>query len=200
MSRILTIAITATVAVAAGAAVAAFFVLHAAVRDIETAIAKPVTVANPVETVTVSNPVETVTVANPTETVTIANPVETVTVANPVETVTVSNPVETVTVANPVETVTVANPVDEVKVTNIVETASPRNSTLYGYCFPADGDGYEINVVAFSGGIEKTVAAGSYANGDTASLLALEITDYYGGPLDFGISSEGCHDLDGWGS
>ena len=105
------------------------------------------------------------------------------------------------TVANPVETVIVANPVDEVKVTNIVETASPRNSTLYGYCLPADGDGYEINVVAFSGGIEKTVAAGTYIE-SSASSVALEIGDYYyyGGPLDSGTSSDGCHDLEGWGS
>ena len=199
MHRTIIVTVAATAVVAAAAV--AFWSLHSAVRDVETAIARPVTVANPVETVTVANPVETVTVANPVETVTVANPVETVTVANPVETVTVANPVETVTVANPVETVTVANPVDEVRVTNIVETASPRNSSLYGYCFPIEGGGYEINVVAFSGGIEKTVASGSYATDDTASSVALEIADYYlsGFDLNFGTSSEECQHLDGWG-
>ena len=172
MHRTIIVTVAATAVVAAAAV--AFWSLHSAVRDVETAIARPVTVANPVETVTVANPVETVTVANP---------------------------VETVTVANPVETVTVANPVDEVRVTNIVETASPRNSSLYGYCFPIEGGGYEINVVAFSGGIEKTVASGSYATDDTASSVALEIADYYlsGFDLNFGTSCEECQHLDGWG-
>ena len=168
-------ALVAVALAVVAAAVIAFVLLYSAVRDIETAIGRPVTVANPVEAVTIANPVETVTVANP---------------------------VETVTVANPVDTVTVANPVDEVKVTNIVETASPRDSSLYGYCFPSfESDGYEIHVVAFSGGIEKTVAAGTYANADTASAIAQEILAYYqpGFGLDFGTSSEGCHDLEGWG-
>ncbi|MCY3561995.1 MAG: hypothetical protein OXH20_12645 [bacterium] len=179
MSKPLIAATTVTLA----AAIVAFVLLYLAVRDIETAISQPVTVANPVEAVTVVNPIETVTVANPVETVTIANPVE------------------TVTVANPVDTVTIANPVDEVKVTNIVETASPRDSSLYGYCFPSETGGYEIHVVAFSGGIEKTVAAGTYAGADTASTIAQEIVAYYqpGFGLDFGTSSEGCHDLEGWG-
>lgn len=179
-------ALIAATTVILAAAVVGYVLLYAAVRDIETAIGQPVTVANPVEAVTVVNPTETVTVANP------------------IETVTVANPVDTVTVANPVDTVTIANPVDEVRVTNIVETASPRDSSLYGYCFPSsESDGYEIHVVAFSGGIEKTVAAGSYANDDVASGIALEIVDYYYGDnlgLDFGTSSEGCHHLDGWGS
>ena len=54
-------------------------------------------------------------------------------------------------------------------------------------------------MVAFSGGIEKTVAAGTYANADTASEIAQEITDYYnpGFGLDIGTSSEGCHHLEG---
>ena len=175
--------IVAAIAVVAAAA-AAYITLYQAVRDIETAISRPVTIANPVETVT------------------IANPVETITVANPVETVTVANPVEIVTVANPVETVTIGNPVDEVTVTNVVETASPRNSSLYGYCFPTGSGGYEINVVAFGGGIEKTVAAGTYADDAVASAIALEIGDYYGGGgvLDFGSSSSECHHLAGWGS
>ena len=189
MNKALTAIAAAILVVAVGASI----LLYTAIRDLETAIGQPVTVANPVEAVTIKNP---------TETVTIANPVDIVTVANPVHEVTVANPTETVTVLNPVDTVTIANPVDEVRVTNIVETASPRNSSLYGYCFPIpEGDGYEIHVVAFSGGIEKTVAAGTYANADTASAIAQEITDYYnpGLGLDFGTSSEGCHDLEGWG-
>ncbi len=153
--------IVAATAVVAAAAVA-YITLYQVVRDIEAAIARPVTVANAI---------------------------------------TVANPVETVTVANPVETVTIANPVDEVAVTNIVETASPRDSSLYGYCYPTDFGGYEINVVAFGGGIEKTVAAGTYANDTVASAIALEIGDYYygGGVLDFGSSSSDCHHLAGWG-
>ena len=124
-----------------------------------------------------------------------------VTIANPVETVTIANPVETVTIANPVETVTIANPVDEVKVTNIVEVASPRDATLYGYCYPKpETDGYEVRVVAFGGGLEKVVASGSKAPG-AATSIALAVVDYYGGPgLGFGTASEGCHHLEGWGS
>ena len=196
-ARIILAAVTAAASIVA---VVLLIVLYTALGAVESALERPVTVANPVEAVTVLNPVETVTVANPVETVTVANPVETVTVANPVETVTVANPVETVTVANPVERVTIANPVDEVKVTNIVETASPRDSSLYGYCFPNDNGGYTVSVVAFSGGIEKIVAQGTYADAATTEGLAGEINAYYGGPLDFGTSSEACHHLDGWGS
>ena len=106
---------------------------------------------------------------------------------------------EPVTVANPVETVTIANPVDEVAIKNIVETAAPSDALLYGSCFVAAADdSYEINVVAFSGGIEQEVAIGVYGGG-SASSIALDIIDYYGGPLDFGEWSEECHDLDGWG-
>jgi len=132
--------------------------------------------------------------------VTIANPVDEVTVANPVDEVTVLNPVDTVTVANPVNRVTIANPVDEVRVTNIVETASPRDASLWGYCYETENGGYRISVAAFSGGIEKVVASGSYRDGAAASQRGKEIADYYGYglDLDFGSASEDCSHLEGW--
>ena len=108
-----------------------------------------------------------------------------------------SNPV---TVANPVHEVTVANPVDEVTVTNIVETAAPRDASLWGYCTAFDDGTYDIHVIAFSGGIEKTVAEGSYTT-ESASTIAFDIADYYFGDdrgLDFGDSSAECSHLDGW--
>ncbi len=125
---------------------------------------------------------------------------EPVEVSNPVTEVTVANPVDTVTVANPVREVTISNPVDEVKVTNIVETAAPRDASLWGYCYPDDHDGYQLSVVAFSGGIEKVVASGSYVE-DAANQIGLEIADYYFGDglgLTFGAQSEDCAHLDGW--
>ena len=114
--------------------------------------------------------------------------------------VTVANPVDEVTIANPVHEVTVANPVDEVTVTNIVETAAPRDASLWGYCIAFDDDTYDIHVIAFSGGIEKTVAQGSYTT-ESASTIAFDIADYYYGDdrgLDFGDSSVECSHLDGW--
>lgn len=124
-----------------------------------------------------------------------------VTIANPVNEVTVVNPVDTVTISNPVEEVRITNPVDEVKVTNIVETAAPSNASLWGYCFATGDGGYQLEVVAFSGGIEKVVASGSYADDEAASQIGLEIADYYHGDglgMDFGDASEECAHLEGW--
>ena len=101
------------------------------------------------------------------------------------------------------EPVTIANPVDEVRVTNIVETASPRNASLWGYCYRNEEGGYRIRIVAFSGGIENLVASGTYSDGETASQKAQEITDYYydyRSGLDFGTQSEECSHLEGWSS
>ena len=55
------------------------------------------------------------------------------------------------------------------------------------------------DVVTFAGGIEQIVAQGNYASASAASSLGQDINAYYGGPIDFGPSSEECHDLEGWG-
>ncbi len=90
---------------------------------------------------------------------------------------------------------------NKVEVTNVVQTSAPRNANLWGYCYEDSAeDGYRISISAFSGGIEHTVAEGTYT-AEAAASLGVSIADYYRMPfLFFGASSVDCAHLSGWGS
>lgn len=98
-------------------------------------------------------------------------------------------------------TVTVANPVESVEVsaiTSVVQVAVPTKADLYGFCYK-QGSGYGLSITAVTGGLEQTVADGSYTE-KAANYIGLYASQYYNysEDLDFGDQSEDCSQLDGW--
>ncbi len=193
-SRILAVSAVLITALLAALTVAAYTVIPQALSEIERVASLPVTVANPVTEVEVTNPVTEVEVTNPVTEVEIANPVNEVKVANPVTEVEVTNPVTEVEVTNPVR---------EVEVTNVVQTGAPRNAAVTGHCYESSfGDGYRVSIVAYSGGIQHTVAEGSFTP-EGAAGIGVAMAEYYQRPyLEFGDRSgsttSDCAHLSGW--
>ncbi len=94
---------------------------------------------------------------------------------SPVETVKVSEitgGVLDVREVSPVETVRVS------EITTVVQVAVPKDAVLYGYCSEA-GTGYNVSIIAVTGGIEQTVAEGRYGRSAAESIAQYAAT-YFG--------------------
>ena len=93
-------------------------------------------------------------------------------------------------------------PIEAVRVseiTTVVQVAVPKHAVLYRYCYE-DGTGYDISIMAVTGGVEQTVAKGKYTRNATESISQYAASYFYGtsGELDFGESSSECSHLQGW--